>query len=585
MAKSNTDNNAIPIVIAMMVAFVAFALLAPPLLIVVGAIFSLWTALGWKSLLVRILGIAASVAVGVIYASQIYWLSQFVWTYRSVTSLEALSIPWAIVNGAGLLGTWGAYFVSGGSLGQVARAATWFRPKPAPKKDLLDGMILEDRTGRRPDKTFARPGKAPRPVCLGLVPYPSDKSETLHTVIEGATGSGKTQAIKTLVAAALERGDCVIAIDGGGDLFSAFEHQADDVIRFDLMGGHNQGWSPANEIERRADWAQLAQGLFGDGKGDSVEWISMAKTLFAGVMAGYAQACREEDRPFSNAEALALLTTAPAQALEPFVQGSAAAAIVANDKGLNAIRMSLLRTMDFYQYLPRKTSDFSIRRHVQRTMQDPGQTALFVTYNERDLATVKTLLSAVVEMVINTAIDVRHSDKRIWLIVDELAGLGEIPALLNGAAKLRKTGVRLLVGMQDYDQIEDLYGRARAASITNNLSNKLVLRSTSPQTAERLAKTLGDQRVAMFTQNAGRSGKAFEAASRNISSNMSEKIENTVMPATIQSLPDLTGFVKMAGDNKIIKTKIPVYGGTPDDLSHDAKHMIKNGEPVFVARG
>ena len=310
----------------------------------------------------------------------------------------------------------------------------------------------------------------------------------------------------------------------------------------------------------------------------------MAKTLYAGIMAGYQEACRQDGRPFSNAEAFALLTTAPAEALGPFVEGTAAAAIVANDKGLNAIRMSLLKAMDFYQYLPRTPSTFSIRGQVRDMMRRPGQQALFVTYTERDLPSVRTLLSAIVEMVISTGIDIRHSDKRIWLIVDELAGLGEIPALLNGAAKLRKTGIRLVVGLQDYDQIEDLYGRARAASITNNLSNKLVLRSTAPQTADRLARTLGAQRVVMFTENTGRSGRALEAASRNRSTQMGEKIETTIMPATIQSLPDLTAFVKMAGDATIVKTKVPIYGGTREDLTAETKRLIKAGEPVFVAR-
>ena len=217
-------------------------------------------------------------------------------------------------------------------------------------------------------------------------------------------------------------------------------------------------------------------------------------------------------------------------------------------------------------------------------MENSRQQALFVTYRERDLATVKNLLAFVAEMVISTAIDQGQSNKKIWLIVDELAGLGEIPALLNGAAKLRKTGMRLTVGMQDYDQIEDLYGRSRAASITNNLSNKMVLRSTSPQSAERLAKTLGDHKVTMLTENTGRSNRTMEIASHSKTTNMSEKIENVVMPATIQGLPDLRAYVKMAGEQKIIKTKVPVYGGTPDQLSDDAKQLIKRGEPVFVAK-
>lgn len=310
----------------------------------------------------------------------------------------------------------------------------------------------------------------------------------------------------------------------------------------------------------------------------------MAKTLFADTMAGYSEACLEEQKKFTIDDVFELLTIAPPEALEPFVQGTAAAAIVGNSKGIGNIRMSFLTSLGFFQYLPKKRGTFSVRKWTRSAMENPGQQALFVTYRERDLATVKNLLAFVAEMVISTAIDQGQSNKKIWLVIDELAGLGEIPALLNGAAKLRKTGMRLTVGMQDYDQIEDLYGRSRAASITNNLSNKMVLRSTSPQSAERLAKTLGDHKVTMLTENTGRSNRTMEIASHSKTTNMSEKIENVVMPATIQGLPDLRAYVKMAGEQKIIKTKVPVYGGTPDQLSDDAKQLIKRGEPVFVAK-
>lgn len=134
-------------------------------------------------------------------------------------------------------------------------------------------------------------------------PLPSLNGETLHTQIEGGTGSGKSQALKCLVAEFLARGDGMIVVDTGHDLLTSFSGVAGHVYRFDIMDNEFlPKWSPYHEIERRSDWHQLAQGLIGDGKGDSAEWRSMAKSLFAAVGMGYAQACEEEDRLFSNRE-------------------------------------------------------------------------------------------------------------------------------------------------------------------------------------------------------------------------------------------------------------------------------------------
>ena len=589
--KSNDKNPVVPAVILIGLAISLAVAVALPVFLLVCAVFSAATSKSWMSFVIRIVGTAVAIAFAAYHSGQLIRLYELLSSFslqdvtRSYFPWDLVTqavILWALINGVGFVSIFGTYFISGGSLSDLRKIFSWGTNRQ-PRKQTTEGMKLEDWTTKKVAKYWAKPTKEARPVCLGLVPFPSEKTETLHTVVEGATGSGKTQALKTLVAAALERGDSVIAIDGGADLYNAFKDQADNVSRFDLMDGHDLGWWPNNEIERVADWNQVAQGFFGDGKGHSEEWVGMAKDLFAGVMEGYEDACREEDRQFSNSEVFKLLTIAPVEALEPLVEGTSGATAV-SDKGLPPVRLSMGKALKFYRYLPQKRGLFSVRKWTRSAMENSGQQALFVTYRERDLATVKNLLAFVAEMVISTAIDQGQSSKKIWLVIDELAGLGEIPALLNGAAKLRKTGMRLAVGMQDYDQIEDLYGRSRAASITNNLSNKMVLRSTSPQSAERLAKTLGDHKVTMLTENTGKSNRALEVASRSRSTNMSEKIENVVMPATIQGLPDLRAYVKMAGEDKIIKTKVSVYGGTVEELSDDALQLIKSGEPVFVAK-
>lgn len=478
-------------------------------------------------------------------------------------------VPW------GLLGVYLCFLTAriiGGTSGEMGRLWRKLVPPPAPaqglRKDYLRGMVLTDLTIEKPP-IWASDSTIDMPVSLGWVPYPSLAAETQHTQIEGATGTGKSQAIKCLLQAALERGDAVIAVDGEHDLFGTFGGDVEGtatgpVTRFDIMDLDAQThWSPLHEIERPADWDQLAQGLIGNGTGDAAEWRSMAKALFAAVGAGYARSCAEEGRAFSNREFFDLLISAPDDALIPFVSGSPAAALIGNGKGLSSVRMSLLDPLRFFQYLPEYAASetgISLRKWMAEVMATDKQQRMFITFKKRDLPTVRNLVAGAIDLIISTAVDEGKSQRPIWLVIDELAGLGEIPALLMGAAELRKTGVRLVVGLQDYDQVEEIYGRHRAASITNNLSNKLILRATSGAAAERLSHSLGEHKVVVHGESSSKSKKFMGDTTKTESISLSERDERIVMASEILSLPDLTGFVRMTGESTVYKTPIPVHG-------------------------
>lgn len=278
-SKNQNSDVGIWILACFVMSAIAFAVF--PALLLACAIVSLIRSKGWLSLATRVIGLAIAIGTAAYYADDAMWFYERLSVYSfgdlfksyfpHETALEALKL-WGLINGVGLVAVLVSYFASGGSITEVRSTFAWGGNRK-PRKQTTEGMQLENWTSRKVAKHWAKPGTKPRPVSLGLVPFPSVKTETLHTVVEGATGSGKTQALKTLVAAALERGDSVIAIDGGADLYNAFKDQADNVSRFDLMDGYDLGWWPSNEIERKADWKQVAQGFFGDGKGDSAEWV------------------------------------------------------------------------------------------------------------------------------------------------------------------------------------------------------------------------------------------------------------------------------------------------------------------------
>ena len=72
------------------------------------------------------------------------------------------------------------------------------------------------------NKTSAR-----RLKFCGL-PVPS-RIETVHFLLAGTTGTGKTLAIRSLLDSIRERGDRALVLDAGGDLMSLY-HAGGDLI-------------------------------------------------------------------------------------------------------------------------------------------------------------------------------------------------------------------------------------------------------------------------------------------------------------------------------------------------------------------
>ncbi|WP_356637737.1 type IV secretion system DNA-binding domain-containing protein [Rhizobium sp. CECT 9324] len=133
-----------------------------------------------------------------------------------------------------------------------------------------------------------------------------------------------------------------------------------------------------------------------------------------------------------------------------------------------------------------------------------------------------------------------------------LNSLGEIPALVVGATRLRKAGVAIVVAVQDFAQLRDTYGGNRAETLMNNFSNKLVLRTIEGTAAEYLSQQLGDREMYQHHTNFSTGGGGSYSFSTNI------VMERLVLASEIQNLPDLVGYLVFAGDWPVIKVDVPL---------------------------
>ena len=379
------------------------------------------------------------------------------------------------------------------------------------------------------------------------VPFPPGH-ERMHTAIAASTGAGKTTALRGLLETIRARGDRAIVLDNNSEFMRAFRKQGDIVMS--PFSSESLGWRLSNEARDLHDWDRLAAGFVPEGNGSSAEWHDMAKSFFGAVGSGLAEVY---DGKFSNAELQRLLIAAEARELAPLVAGTTAEVLAATDdfnsRRLQSVRMSFISNLKAWRFL--KDGDFSFRQWIGKDASE----WMFLPYSDYEMNLARDLLAAWCDIMVTSALDRPEGPapaRTTWIVIDELSALGEIPALLVGATRLRKAGVAIVVAVQDFAQLRDTYGDNRAETLMNNFSNKLVLRTTEGNAAEYLSKQLGDREMYEDHTSYSAGGSGSYSYSTNI------VMERLVLPSEIQKLPDLEGYLNFAGDWPVLKVKVPL---------------------------
>lgn len=376
-------------------------------------------------------------------------------------------------------------------------------------------------------------------VRLAQVPIPP-VNEPLHIAITASTGAGKSVALRGLLADIRARGDRAIVIDNGGEFGRDFGSPEDLVLSpFDPR---SRGWSLVNEVRQPYDWARLSRSVVPDGHGNEKPWHEMAQKLLANL---------GTSTHTDNAELLKIATGYNADALRPLLDGTSSSVLTQDggDRLLTNIRSVYGTVLQCWQYM--KGGGFSLRDYMQS--DDPRW--LWVPFQESELGVSRDLIASWMDILVSAGLERREGSQNTWIIIDELDTLGELASLIAATTKLRKRNVRVVVAFQSYSQLVDTYGRERASTLLNCFSNKLVLRSVDGETAEKLSRELGERERWKDTSDAG------EGRNRTVTTTLQK--ERAVLPSEIQNLPDLQGYLKLAGDYPVTLCRVSLDDAKP----------------------
>lgn len=399
-------------------------------------------------------------------------------------------------------------------------------------------------------------------------------AEVLHWLVLGSTGTGKTLAIRGAINDIAERAkhtaERMLIVDpDGGYAARYFNAKRGDKVMSPFHPS-SVNWAMFREICRPYDADNIAAALVPDPGGDAGEWARKARTVVSSALEVLAKTPGAESRDLYEVCCLAtvpelreLLAKTPAARF--FEEG--------NERTMQSILTTVTDALSAFRYLQRG-DNFSITEWVKE-----GKGWLFLPYASDQIAALHALVRTWVRTAIFSALSLPERDNGLWFVMDEFDALGKLEGLADALPRLRKFGGRVILGLQTIGMVEQLYGRGYADAIAENAGNKLILRCSSGKsngdgTSKFASHLIGQRQVRRMVQSTTESsgtgsnpGGSSNHRSTTLSTSEQTALEDAVLPAEIEQLPDRTGYLKFATLPEWQRITIPLDGSRGSEQS------------------
>jgi len=476
-----------------------------------------------------------------------FWLRRFL----SVSSVAMFICAGGGVKSLADLGA--AYLIAALLVGGVLAAWRWLRGEGGGgDRDHLRGQALA--SAEAVAREIARP-KTPVRLEIGGVPIPIEV-EDRGFLLAGSPGTGKSQAITRALDTLQADGHRAVVADASGIFYSRYAGAG--AVLFNPYDARSVNWSPLADVTSPEDCTALARSIIPDGTGEAAEWSGYAQTLLEAVLEHVWQNggnTGEVLRLAAAASADELRETLPPGPVHALLDPSAA-------KMLGSVRAIVgTRLKPFAALDPAAgRGAFSIRSFIEN---ESGW--LFVSYKQSQRDAMRPLIAAAIDIAARAVLDLppaqgdRASQRRTWFVLDELPLLGRISSLVTLLTNGSKHGAAVIAGLQTVAQLRETYGHDAAQTILATLGTWLTLRVSDTETADYMSRALGDEEIRRVVQSGSESTKSGEIG-KSTSESWQEQyhVQRVVLPSELQNLPDLCGYLNIAGPLPACPVRLPL---------------------------
>lgn len=345
-----------------------------------------------------------------------------------------------------------------------------------------------------------------------------------HTLVIGSSGSGKSRCIvKPLVNLLAKKGESMIITDPKGELYTSAANRLKElgynVIVLNFRDpSHGNAWNPltlpyqyqkmGNKDKSTELLDDVALNILYDpnNKGEPF-WEKSAADFFSGLALGLFQDAKEDE---ININSINVMSTVGEERLgasnytkEYFtMKGEASSPYIFASNTINApseTKGSIMST--FRQKIRLFASRESLSEmlsHSDFSLLDIGKqkTAVFIVIHD-EKTTYHALATIFIKQCYETLIDVAQENGgrlpiRTNFILDEFANMPPLKDVDSMVTAARSRGMRFTFIIQNFAQLNDVYGKEVAEVIRGNCGNTIYLISTELAALEEISKMCGE---------------------------------------------------------------------------------------------
>ena len=346
-----------------------------------------------------------------------------------------------------------------------------------------------------------------------------------HTLVIGSTGSGKTQTvIKPTVKLLAKAGESMIITDPKGEIYEATANMLRDkgydvqILNFrDPQNGSS--WNPlslpyrmyksGNQDKAIELLDDLALNILYDDSSNNSDpfWEKTSADYFSGVALGLFEDAKEEE---ININSISLMTTVGEEKFggstyikEYFsFKDPASASVINASSTINAPTDTKGSILSVFR---QKIKLFASRENLSEMLShsdielaDIGRrkTALFIVVQD-EKKTYHSLVTILLKQCYETLIGVAQENGgelpvRTNFLLDEFANMPPLKDVTTMITAARSRHIRFTMIIQNYAQLNQVYGKENAETIRGNCGNIIYLISAELAALEEISKMCGE---------------------------------------------------------------------------------------------
>jgi type IV secretory pathway TraG/TraD family ATPase VirD4 len=373
-----------------------------------------------------------------------------------------------------------------------------------------------------------------RSVCI-----PRER-ESMHMLVMGDTGHGKTVTVLQVLCQIEERGEAAIIYDPKREFLPQFyEPERGDII-LNPLDERCPFWNFSDEVLHPAEALTLAESLFPDKPGEEPFFLDTTRDIFAYLLnlkptpeQFIAWLCDEEE-------------------IQRRVKGSVHAIKIdaRADRQMIGVLSTLGKIGSALSLLPRE--DEAQRRWSAAAWAKERKGWIFITSSPTTRAQQKPLISLWLDLLVLRLMNTGTvGGRKTWFVLDELASLQRLPQLETALTESRTSQTPVVLSFQGKGQIDERYGKTTSEAMLSQAMTKVFLKTNDPASALWISDSIGEVEVERVreTRTQGQSPQARNSEQRDITR------EPLVMASQITGPNPLDGYLKHG--NLVVDMRVP----------------------------